>query len=609
MRVRHCVLSFMLAIVPILAHAEPIRLSTAGPAVLGGLDLHRGAVAELQSSLAFARLFFDERSFPNAEDVDAVHVLTNGLIVLSTAAGATLGSPSLTFQDGDLVAYDPIHDTASVIFSESTHFATNQDIDAVCVRPDGTLVLSTREAASLGVPPVAFSSGDVVAYDPVRRTASILVPSSRFVGGGENVDAVHVLPDGRVALSVERDVGASLGGITFRDGDVVLYDPVSDGASLFLSESVFSSDEDVDALHLGCGNGVVEGDEECDEAGETGTCHADCTIPTCGDGVVDPALGEECDDRGESVSCDRDCTAVACGDGVANATAGEECDDAGESAACDIDCTIAECGDGTTNASAGETCDAAGESVTCDLDCTAAVCGDATLNSTRGESCDDGGTLDGDCCSAACALDVVGTPCPDDGDACTTVDACDGAGVCEHRAEPAPDCRQPTVAGKASLTIKDKPLDAKDQLIWKWTRGPVTLLEEFGDPETSDDYTLCLYEEGPTSSAVRARVRVPAGGTCRGRACWRLRRSGLKYLDKDLTPDGALKLDLKEGVVSGKAKIMMQARGEQLAMPTLPLAPPFRVQLLADNGACWEARYDAAGIRTNDGTLLRARSE
>ncbi len=609
MRVRHCILSFTLVALATVAHAEPIRLSTAGASSLGGLDVHRGAVAELQSSRAFARLFFDERSFPNAEDVDAVHVLTNGLIVLSTAAAATLGSPPLTFRDGDLVAYDPLHDTASVIFSESAHFTGNQDIDAVFVRANGTLVLSTRDAASLGDPPVAFTGGDLVAYDPVLRDASILVPSGRFVDGGENVDAVHLLPDGRVALSVERDVGAGLGGITFRDGDIVLYDPVTDEASLFLAESAFSDDEDVDALHLGCGNGLVESDEECDEAGETIACHADCTIPTCGDGVLDPALGEQCDDQGESAICDRDCTTVACGDGVTNATAGEGCDDGGESALCDTDCTPAACGDGTINSSAGEACDAAGESVACDADCTTAVCGDATLNATRGESCDDGGTLDGDCCSASCLLDLAGTPCPDDGNACTTIDACDGAGSCEHRAVPAPDCRRPTVAGKATLMIKDKPVDEKDKLVWKWTRGPVTLLEDFGSPETTDDYTLCLYEDGQASSALRARVRIPAGETCRGRACWRLRRSGLKYLDKDLTPDGALKLDLKEGAVSGKAKITMQARGEQLTLPALPLAPPFRVQLLADNGICWEARYDAAGIRTNDETLLRARSE
>ena len=50
--------------------------------------------------------------------------------------------------------------------------------------------------------------------------------------------------------------------------------------------------------------------------------------PVCGDGV--PAGDEACDDAGESATCNADCTLAACGDGLVNATAGEECDDAAE---------------------------------------------------------------------------------------------------------------------------------------------------------------------------------------------------------------------------------------------------------------------------------------
>ncbi|MBN1653115.1 MAG: hypothetical protein JXA30_04995, partial [Deltaproteobacteria bacterium] len=80
----------------------------------------------------------------------------------------------------------------------------------------------------------------------------------------------------------------------------------------------------------------------CDYTNDT-----DCPPPpsVCGDGVVEGI--EECDDIGESATCDVDCTLVACGDGTANATAGEQCDTAGASATCDADCTLAVCGDTT----------------------------------------------------------------------------------------------------------------------------------------------------------------------------------------------------------------------------------------------------------------------
>jgi cysteine-rich repeat protein len=131
-----------------------------------------------------------------------------------------------------------------------------------------------------------------------------------------------------------------------------------------------------------CGDGVVSGDEDCDDAGESATCDVDCTAVECGDGVVNAAAGEACDDAGESAACDADCTAAECGDGVVNAAAGEACDDAGESAACDVDCSPAECGDGVINAAAGEACDDGNE-----------IAGDGCHQCQIAVSCSAGATL------------------------------------------------------------------------------------------------------------------------------------------------------------------------------------------------------------------------
>ena len=64
-----------------------------------------------------------------------------------------------------------------------------------------------------------------------------------------------------------------------------------------------------DALRLyGCGDGVTDTGEECDAYGETNRpniCRNDCTLPRCGDGIVDDAApyNEECDD-GNSINND-----------------------------------------------------------------------------------------------------------------------------------------------------------------------------------------------------------------------------------------------------------------------------------------------------------------
>ena len=64
-------------------------------------------------------------------------------------------------------------------------------------------------------------------------------------------------------------------------------------------------------------------------------------LPTCGDGRLD--AGEQCDDAGESADCNADCTVADCGDGKLNVTAAEQCDDGNaiDNDHCSNACTLA----------------------------------------------------------------------------------------------------------------------------------------------------------------------------------------------------------------------------------------------------------------------------
>lgn len=99
-----------------------------------------------------------------------------------------------------------------------------------------------------------------------------------------------------------------------------------------------------------CGDGVVEGAEQCDDgnSSDSDECLANCKVAFCGDGYLWQGV-EQCDDGNvrDGDACDASCTAASgCGNGVLDS--GEACDDgnAVNSDGCVAGCIEARCGDG-----------------------------------------------------------------------------------------------------------------------------------------------------------------------------------------------------------------------------------------------------------------------
>jgi hypothetical protein len=122
-------------------------------------------------------------------------------------------------------------------------------------------------------------------------------------------------------------------------------------------------------------------------------------------------------------------------------------------------------------------------------------------------------------------------------------------------------CRTPAVTAKSKVQMRvDVGSEAKDRLQWQWSAGTATTVADLGDPATSTEYDLCLYD--PTG--LRAAMRVPAGGLCHGKPCWRAGANGFNYRNRDGTPDGITSLTLRAG---GTGKAQMKAKGAGNALP------------------------------------------
>ena len=195
----------------------------------------------------------------------------------------------------------------------------------------------------------------------------------------------------------------------------------TDGDGCAVGDKVGACDHGACAFR-GCGNGVIDPGEVCDDGNTTfgDGCSADCrSLETCGNGVVDVALGEGCD-------CGSDAATRPMGCRLPNSTDPE--------AECTPDCKPRFCGDGAVDGL--EQCDGAALGTatcadfgyyrgapTCSSVCQLEVagcagrCGDGLVEPVFGEFCD-GAPPTGTCltygydagyvgCSAACSTDVA----------------------------------------------------------------------------------------------------------------------------------------------------------------------------------------------------------
>jgi hypothetical protein len=232
-----------------------IIISTDDTETLGGLAFEDGSLVKYYlPPVNSAVSFIDEDwfGFTNDEDIDAFDILDNGHIILSTETDAEISG--LKFRNGDLidVDYDPIArkvNSVNLFFSEDL-FNADENIDAVDVLANGHIILSTEWDSKLGG--CLLDEGDLAEYDPMTGLARLFFDQDQhFTSYYPYVDAVQVLANGHIVLSTEHT--ETIGGLDIRDGDLVDYDPINKTASILLNKNWFTSPHgwtNIDAVYV-----------------------------------------------------------------------------------------------------------------------------------------------------------------------------------------------------------------------------------------------------------------------------------------------------------------------------------------------------------------------
>lgn len=163
------------------------------------------------------------------------------------------------------------------------------------------------------------------------------------------------------------------------------------------------------------------------------------------------------------------------------------------------------------------------------------------------------------------------------------------------------------LTGQKSTLLVKKAGGDKDLLKWKLVKGQAFDQADLGLPQSSTNYSLCMYDETGNLASRQALITVPSS------ALWQDKSpKGFKYSDKVASADGVNGVQLKPGA-EGKGKVQLKAKGANLPTPPPVAADKYfnvdsklTVQLIADGdvSTCWTADFTSA--KKNDGSQFKA---
>jgi uncharacterized repeat protein (TIGR01451 family) len=182
------------------------------------------------------------------------------LLSVSVPGNATEIGGLGPFQNDDYFVYNPLTDEAVLFYDDSGEGYGVNDADAVHLFKNGHIAVSAETSSTIGDNTLAFEPEDIVVWDPILGTATMLFDGSAIFDGpitsNQNIDAVYVKDDGRIVFSTEGPASITFAGpttVSFNQGDIVEYNPADGSATILVDGSdadIFGAEVQVDGIYV-----------------------------------------------------------------------------------------------------------------------------------------------------------------------------------------------------------------------------------------------------------------------------------------------------------------------------------------------------------------------